>query len=189
MKSRKSLQSNNQNIYKICSLNNFMKIQILLLFFVLMGVVSGASIEETLAVGNSLEFKGKNITLLAVAEDEDRIMICVNGEKGVIGEDDVLNGADIKSKDIESDYVTMRVIVDCEDCVCDESCDNSVCAGLDADDENDEIDEIVNPTDNSTDFVDLDNEESEGQSYIYWMSFILLLMVIVVLVFVLLKKR
>ena len=166
-----------------------------LLLICLIGVVEGASIEKTLIVGESFEFQGKNITLMAVSLDKDKAFLCVNGESKIIYPDDEFMDIDFKLRKIRPDYVEMRVIVDCDNCKCGEECSNQKCLGL-ANEENitgnlSNVNGNVNNNANLTNKTNGNlNEKIESNfNWLYYFSFALILIVVVLLIIVLVKKK
>lgn len=105
---------------------------IILCFLLFFSVLVSAD-QFTFLAGKSYEIDGRNITLVKFDPSEDKALFCVNGKKWIIEEDDskTLNDVFIDVFSIKSDRVLADIDYRCKDCVCDESCDNSVCSDID----------------------------------------------------------
>lgn len=76
--------------------------------------------------GESYFFEQKNITLLDINSKDEKILVCVNGIKGIVSDSRKVNYVDIKVKNIEKNSTKLRVDYECKDCVC-EDCENIPC--------------------------------------------------------------
>lgn len=104
-----------------------MKKEIILVLLLFSSLVSAD--QYTFLDGMSHEIDGKNITLIKFDPLEDKSLFCVNGKRWIIEEDDskTLNDVYIDVLRIKSDRVDTDIEYRCKNCVCDETCDNSVC--------------------------------------------------------------
>ncbi|MBS3141194.1 hypothetical protein J4405_03560 [Candidatus Woesearchaeota archaeon] len=173
-----------------------MKIQLILMSLLLLGIVNGASIEKTMVVGDTFEFQGKNITLIGISIDKDKVSICVNGEQKIIYPDDEFQGVDFKLRKIKEAYVELRALVDCNNCKCTgNECSNEKCFGLISEFNNtlNQDNNLNNNQGQSNQTINTNNtgnlNEVKSISWIYYVSFSLILIVIVLLIFVLLNKK
>lgn len=96
--------------------------------------VSADSYQKTtervmLEEGQSIEFNGKRLTLLNLDFENERAIICVNGERTILGmrKTKTINEAILELKKVTMNKAEIRIWINCPSCECDESCDNSVC--------------------------------------------------------------
>ena len=98
-----------------------------LVVFVLVGfLVSAVDMSVILDKGESVVIKDKNVSL--VDSLNDKILICVNGEKRIIEEglSKRVNGVLIEVKKANFEEVSLKLSYRCGDCLCDD-CSNEVC--------------------------------------------------------------
>src|SRR3989344_5292418 len=98
-----------------------------LVVFVLVGfLVSAVDMSVILDKGESVVIKDKNVSL--VDSLNDKILICVNGEKRIIEEglSKKVNGVLIEVKKANFEEVSLKLSYRCGDCLCDD-CSNEVC--------------------------------------------------------------
>jgi len=79
--------------------------------------------------GQSAQLNGKKITLMNLDYDNERVIVCVNGEKTILSQSrtKTINGAILDLRQVYLNRAEIKMWVDCPNCECDESCDNSVC--------------------------------------------------------------
>lgn len=125
-----------------------MKRWLFLLFLVIFSVfVSARNID--LIIGYNYVIEDRNISLVRTLED--KVVICVNGEKSVVSEDipKYVNDVRVNLIRVRNNIATFDFSYNCRDeCFCEEGCDNSGCFG---------IEEEV--TENNLDIVTEDMEE------------------------------
>lgn len=104
-----------------------MKAVLILLLLLSIGIVYAKDVN--LGPGKSYEIDGKNITLIRHDSRNNNAIFCVNGIKHIIEEDKTrtINEVFIEVKRITKDSVEIDVKYKCKDCVCDQTCDNSIC--------------------------------------------------------------
>ena len=172
-----------------------MKYVLILVFLVSLLCVSALTEETVLFNGESFSFSDKNVTLIAIGEDD--IVVCVNNEKGIVDDGESFNRVEFNIDKIHDDYVELKLKTDCSDCVCDESCSNSLCFGeedLGAVEENvtDEVEDVIDV--NGQESLDVGDEgvivgeEKKINPFIYVSLFLFLLLMLILVIF-LLKKR
>lgn len=79
--------------------------------------------------GQSTDFNGKRVTLLNLDFENEKAIVCVNGERTILGlrKTKTLSEAMIELKKVTMNKAEVRIWVNCPGCKCDESCDNSAC--------------------------------------------------------------
>lgn len=110
------------------------RIIILIILLFSIAFVSAGSYQKTterfaLEEGESAELNGKMLTLLNLDFDRERAIVCVNGERTILGmrKAKTINKAMLELKKVTLNKAEIRMWVNCPGCECDESCDNSVC--------------------------------------------------------------
>lgn len=103
--------------------------QIGLIILIIMLGVEGSPKKFDLGPGQDLLIEDRNITLLAINDNEKSAIFCVNGVKNIVDEDDfnIINDVWIEIIRIENGIVSLQADYTCKDCMCDENCDNSIC--------------------------------------------------------------
>ena len=103
--------------------------QILLISLIIVLSIEGASKKFDLGPGQDFLIEDRNITLLAINDNEKSAIFCVNGVKNIVDEDDfnIINDVWIEIIRIENGIVSLQADYTCKDCVCGENCDNSIC--------------------------------------------------------------
>lgn len=107
---------------------------ILVLILVLSTVFVSAGYEKTtdrfsLEEGQSIKFNGKKLTLLNLDFENEKVIVCVNGEKSILAKSSTktVNDAVLDLRKVTLNKADIRMWVNCPGCECDESCDNSAC--------------------------------------------------------------
>ena len=135
-----------------------MKLWLLALLLVVPGVLASSDTVE-LEVGDSHEIEGMNVTLLGINIEEDNsILICVNGVKGIVSNTNSVNGVYVDAMKIREDYTKVKLEKTCIDC---NEGDNEECIAEELDDV-DELDD--NDSDDDGDEELDDNNEIEDDS-------------------------
>lgn len=72
---------------------------------------------------------GRNVTLLAIDNKRDKVLVCVNDEKVIISKDrpKTINEVSLSLKSISDYLIRVDINVYCKKCRCDESCLNLKC--------------------------------------------------------------
>jgi len=83
----------------------------------------------TLEEGQSIEFNGKKLTLLNLDFENEKVIVCVNGERTILSKrkTKTVNDAILDLREVTMNKAEIRMWVNCPKCECDESCDNSIC--------------------------------------------------------------
>jgi len=82
------------------------------------------SLEE----GESIEYNGKKMTLINLDYENERVIVCVNGQKTILGEKiKTVNDAILDLRTVTMNKADIRMRVNCPECECDENCDNTPC--------------------------------------------------------------
>jgi len=104
---------------------------LVIIIFLLSIFITTAKTEKiTLKAGESYELEGKNISL--VRSSEDYMIVCINGNKQIIKEDQWNSDVYFDLINLDRNEVTIKINTNCkENCFCDETCDNSKCLGED----------------------------------------------------------
>ena len=107
------------------------KIVFLLTFLFVILTVTAATERITLNKGESLFLNQKNITLLNADFKNDNVLICVNNQKAIVSDEEMVNGARIEIKDvIDEGTAELEIEVEsCNDdsCKCTIDCTNNLC--------------------------------------------------------------
>lgn len=105
-----------------------MKLAIFTLFLVLLlaSPIQAKTITEKLEIGQSVELRNQNITLINIDEKGDSVLLCVNGEKGIVSEDrdKIINSVTVSVKYVKENSAKIEFQSSCNDC---ELNDNTVC--------------------------------------------------------------
>ncbi len=97
----------------------------ILLFFV--AFVNAFSATSELRIGGSIDLSGRNVTLVALDAKEDKMIVCVNGERSIIPEwGKTVKEVLIEPRKITSYYAEIRLKT-AEDGSCGPECSNEVC--------------------------------------------------------------
>ena len=102
-----------------------MKYVIIIVFLVSLFSVSALTKETVLVPNQSFNFSDKNVTLIAIGEDN--IVVCVNNKKGILEDGEFLNDVEFQINNIQINYVELTLKTGCDNCVCDENCNNNLC--------------------------------------------------------------
>lgn len=107
---------------------------IILAIILLLSIASisakSTSTSERIALekGQSTDFNGKRVTLLNLDFENERVVVCINGEKMILSDKTKkVNGATLDLRKVTMNKAEIRIWVDCPGCECDNTCDNSVC--------------------------------------------------------------
>ena len=137
-----------------------MKKTILLVFILFLIPLAIATTEiYVFFIGDSFDLPGKNITLIAIGDEGDNIVVCVNNQKKIVQDNQIFNGVEFDFKNIESNYAEIEVKTPSSG-VCDDSCANNLCF---SDQEKDEINESIIETESNQECT-LDSECDDGDS-------------------------
>jgi len=106
-----------------------------LMVFLVMCVFALAKTEDIrFGVLDSYEIKDKNITVMRYDEKDDKVVVCVNGVKGIISdeEDKSISGLSIHVETVKDEYAKLEITRFCEGskCSCEDvgdECDNTPC--------------------------------------------------------------
>ncbi|MFH1210463.1 MAG: hypothetical protein V1645_00970 [archaeon] len=99
------------------------------LFLVLCSLpVFAEFVPVSLRVGESRDIDGVNFTLLRTNVDDDKVVLCMNGQKVIVDNEAGFGKATVEVDDVFDRSANLRVEVACgSDCECDESCLNDAC--------------------------------------------------------------
>ncbi len=157
------------------------KLSVFIVFLIIISNLALAkTIEEDVFDDQSIQVPGYNITLLTIGSNEKSIVACINNEKYIINKDSRKEFENLKVEPtrIYEDYARLRITYSCEECVCNESCSNSLCFK----EEEDTIEEIIN-----------ENEEKdnniEKKEDIKSASILLFLIVLILLALLVIKRK
>ena len=112
-----------------------MKNKAIFVVFLVM-VVFALAKTETVKFGkmDSYELKDKNITVITYDEEDDKVILCVNGERAIVSEDrdKTVNGLLIHIREVKQSYAKLEISRTCSGskCSCEkvgEECDNTPC--------------------------------------------------------------
>jgi len=87
----------------------------------------------TLEPMESFEIKDKNITLIKLDSEDDKVVLCISNEKVIVSDtlDKSVNGVTVHIKSVKSDYAKIEFTRTCtKDCSCEENkeeCSNIEC--------------------------------------------------------------
>ncbi|MCD4666568.1 hypothetical protein K8R47_02045 [archaeon] len=178
-----------------------MRLSIILIFLLGISFVSAATQEITLFEDQSFEFRGKNITLMTIGED-NKALFCVNGVR-YVGEEDfeiTRNSFEIDVTNVRSNNVeiSFRVTCDGQECICTDECDNSACYGIseeplelpDNEEESEDVGDIEILPLNEPEISEINQEIKENGFFtIYSIIFFALILILIVLVLVFFIKK
>jgi len=105
-----------------------MKIAYILAFLLIVPIVFAASERTNLFLGKSLEFEGKNISLVKTNFDDNKAIICVDGKSTILVKDNDkrINGMLLDLRRVNQDSIDLRVEYKCNG-NCDSYVSNSAC--------------------------------------------------------------
>ena len=166
--------------------------QILLISLIFVLSIEGASKKFDLRPGQDFLIEDKNITLIAINDNEKGAIFCVNGIKNIVDEDDfnIINDVRIEILRIENGIVSLQADYTCKDCVCDESCDNSICFVEEPEEVQEQPDEIKEET-SENDVIPINTEDLEniyvesagiGRGGIIFASLIVIILILALIV-------
>ncbi|MAG50036.1 hypothetical protein CL621_00150 [archaeon] len=93
----------------------------------LISFVNAASITEELEIGESIALGGRNVTLMDLEAKEDKIIVCINGEKNIIPKiGKTVNKVFIEPRRVTSTYAEIRLKTTESDS-CGTECSNTIC--------------------------------------------------------------
>ena len=119
-----------------------MKIPILTVIFVLLlvPIIEAKSLTQELKPFDSMEIENQNITLLKLDEKNDKAIVCVNGVKAIISDNDAkaVNNVLVEIRDVKAGYVKLRLESNCDDCILDNNneCLHECNSNIDCNDSN-----------------------------------------------------
>lgn len=93
-------------------------------------IVNASTTSErfSLEKGRSVDFNGKRLTLMNIDFENERTVICLNGQKAILGsKTKTIDGATLDLRKVTLNKADIRMWVGCEDCECDDGCDNTIC--------------------------------------------------------------
>tara|TARA_Y100000310_G_scaffold343159_1_gene449547 strand:- start:60230 stop:60724 length:495 start_codon:yes stop_codon:yes gene_type:complete len=95
----------------------------------LLPLALGAAETIEFEVGDSYLIKDKNVTLLDINYDEDKVILCINNQKSIFSDDKdkYFNNMQIDVKSINDDKAKIRIERACSNCACGDSCKNDLC--------------------------------------------------------------
>lgn len=101
-----------------------------LLLLILLVIPLAVALTEThfFFVGDSFEVSGKNVTLIAIGEndEEDVLVVCINNQKGIVNDNQEFNGVEFNFETIMDNYAELKLKFPSSG-TCDESCSNDLC--------------------------------------------------------------
>jgi len=101
----------------------------LLILLCFISFVNAYSITKELKIGDSVELSGRNVTLIALDAKEDKVLICINGEKNIIPQHGkTIKGVLIEPKTVTSYLAEIRLKTE-EKGNCGIECSNEACFG------------------------------------------------------------
>lgn len=110
------------------------KIVILTIIFILSIAFASAGYQKTterfsLEEGQSADLNGKRLTLLNLDFENEKVIVCLNGERKILSKRSTktVNDAILELREVTMNKADIRMWVNCPGCECDESCDNSAC--------------------------------------------------------------
>ncbi|MDD5254344.1 MAG: hypothetical protein PHG05_04595 [Candidatus Nanoarchaeia archaeon] len=106
------------------------KIIYIFTLIILVSLVLAKTESIDLELGQSYLIDNKNITLLRINPQEDKVILCINNENVILSEDAGKNLRNIvlELKNIYSnEKIRLKMDSTCKDCKCDENCLNSNC--------------------------------------------------------------
>ena len=164
-----------------------MKITVILLILtvLLINPASATTIEEELYERDSIEIAGHNITLVGIGNKERSIVACINNEIHIIDKEEKreIENIKVRPNKIYEDYVKLSITYS-EERDCDESCSNSLCSGINSQEQTEENQENVQKEENNS-----IQENQERKSNIDLFSAGLFLLVLMLLIVLLIKKK
>jgi len=171
----------------------------IVLFLLMISFVFALTTDIELRKFESYEFKGKNITLLNLNADDDKVIVCVNNFKTIVSDRKTVNGLVVDLKNIKDDVVSFELENGCrENCICDDSCDNNRCgiirkvqdkSGVGSDSEkNNENNDVVTGSTVKTDLYSKKEDSVSEVKNINFFTFILIDIVVILGILVLLKR-
>ena len=157
---------------------------LLILVILLTNPINAKTTEETLYEGNSIEVPGYNITLIGIGSRENSIVACINNIIYIMdkGNKREIGNLKIEPARIYEDYAKLKITYSEED-ICDESCSNIVCFGV----QTKELEDNESAKEIPSEQQEIQPEQ-EGIS-INKTSIILFLIVLILLIILLFKKK
>ena len=105
-----------------------MKKALFLIVLLLIPIALARSETIELTKDESFLMEQFNLTLLNIDSEGETVLLCVNGERGIVSNSKKINGLDIEVTRIRDDYAKLKIRSICEDCVCEgEDCGNFRC--------------------------------------------------------------
>ncbi len=103
----------------------------LIIFILLLNLAVVSAVDRaTLESGNSFLMEDKNVSLVRTDSKHEAAIFCVNGEKGIVREDETrrVNGVYIELMDVKENIARVELTYECSrNCVCDSGCNNDLC--------------------------------------------------------------
>lgn len=159
-------------------------------------IVNATTETIDLGIGENFVILDKNVTLTAVNDDEEKIIVCVNNQKVIIedNEEKLVNGVYIEVERVNSGNARLKIERDCKDCECDENCNNELCIQPskeevfnDADEINEDVNIGTNEIQNDDPIIIRGSKDQQRNNLILGIGIVIL--IIIILMFIMLKIK
>jgi len=159
-------------------------------------IVNAATETIDLSIGDSFDLLDKNVTLMAVNDDEGKIIVCVNNQKVIIEDNDekLVNGVYIEVERVNSGNARLKIERDCKNCECGENCNNELCIQPskeevfnDAGNINEDVNIETNEIQNDDTIIIKGSKDQQRNNLILGIGIVIL--IIIVLMFIMLKIK
>ena len=109
-----------------------MKKAIILIVLLILLVPLASARKETaeFKVGETMLIQNVNVTLLNADEKDNKLVICINSQKGILEEKEErkVNNVIVDVREIRQNYAKLILDVDCKNCACNTAdCSNAAC--------------------------------------------------------------
>ncbi|MBU2639793.1 MAG: hypothetical protein KKG75_03775 [Nanoarchaeota archaeon] len=91
----------------------------IILVLLLVPIIEAKTLTQDLKPLESVEIENQNVTLLRLDSKGDKVIVCVNGVKAIIADNDAktVNNVFVEVRDIKTDYAKLRLESKCNSCV------------------------------------------------------------------------
>jgi|TARA_Y100000310_G_scaffold9719_2_gene10450 LPXTG-motif cell wall-anchored protein len=160
-------------------------------------LVSATTETINLDIGESFVIRDKNITLVNINEDDEKVVVCVNNKRAIVEDNEgekLVNGVYVEVKSVDREDARLKIERDCDDndCECESDCSNNLCVtkkeGTTQETQN--IEEIKDIKDNinqeDEEIIVIRNTQSQSNNGLLILGIFILL---VIIIFIIIKRK
>ena len=159
-------------------------------------LVSATTETINLDIGESFVIRDKNVTLVNINEDDEKVIVCVNNEKAIVEDNEgekLVNGVYVEVKSVDRNDARLEIERDCEynDCECESDCNNNLCFAqkeeiIQETQKVEEIKTIENNVNENEEILVIKNTQPQSNNGLLILGIVFLL---VIITFIIIKRK